>query len=448
MFSELYIPIQYLTAMKYYFTFFLLMTCLFSMAQSPDTVFLKNLLESHPELFSHVLNHPTHNEVQILYTQIDRDKNNVPRFTSYSYRLNPNHYFYPASTVKLPTAIFALEKLNRINHDRLVYHQQKLKGRQLEKFMKDGLNINSAMITDSSFTGETKMAKDTLTENGLPSIEQYIKEILLVSDNYAYNRLYEFVGRAEINDKLKKYHLNNTRIIGRLAVGDGGEGAKHTNAIDFYNGNKLVYHQPAQYDAREYPMHLDNMIQGKGYLDKNDKLVMQPFDFSDKNVYTISDQQSVLKRLLFPEVFAEDQRFKLTKDQYRLIYCYMSMFPTESKYPTYSPPEYFPAYCKWLFYGGDSTAVTEPHIRIFDKIGDSYGYDVDNAYIVDFKNKVEFMLTAVVQSNDDEIYNDNKYEYKTVCLPFMKNLGQVIYQYELRRPKKYLPDLKKFKFRY
>ena len=32
--------------------------------------------------------------------------------------------------------------------------------------------------------------------------------------------------------------------------------------------------------------------------------------------------------------------------------------PTESKHPTYSPPEYFPAYCKWLFYGGDSLVRT------------------------------------------------------------------------------------------
>jgi len=404
------------------------MTIQSASAQQTDTVFLKNLLESHPELFGHVLNHPTHNEVQILYTQINRDKNNVPHFTSYSYRLNPNHYFYPASTVKLPTAIFALEKLNELKIKRLT--------------------MKSVMKTDSSFAGETRMAKDTLAKNGVPSIEQYIKEILLVSDNYAYNRLYEFVGRAQINDKLKKYGLTHTRIIGRLAVGDSGEGAKHTNAIDFFNGAQLVYHQPAQYDARDYPMHLDYMIQGKGYLDRNDKLVMQPFDFSDKNVYPIPDQQSVLKRLLFPEVYPEDQRFNLTNDQCKFIYHYMSMFPTESKYPTYSPPEYFPAYCKWLFYGGDSTAVIEPHIRIFDKIGDSYGYDIDNAYIVDFKNKVEFLLTAVVQSNDDEIYNDNKYEYKTVCLPFMKNLGQVIYQYELKRPKKYLPDLKKFKFSY
>jgi Beta-lactamase enzyme family len=415
--------------MKHYFRIILLlMTTLSASAQQPDTLFLKDLLIAHPELFSGILKHPTQKEVQILYTQIDRDKNNVPHFTSYSYRLNANHYFYPASTVKLPTAIFALEKLNELNIP--------------------GLTMKTVMKTDSSFEGETKLLKDTLAANGLPSIEQYIKEILLVSDNFAYNRLYEFVGRAGINDKLRKYHLNNTRIISRLAVGDGGEGAKHTNAIDFYIGNKLIYHQPAQYDAAEYPMHLDNMIRGTGYMDKNDKLVMKPFDFSDKNVYTIADQQAVLKRLLFPETFPEEWRFNLTKDQYKLIYRYMSMFPTESKYPTYSPPEYFPAYCKWLFYGGDSTAVIEPNIRIFDKIGDSYGYDIDNAYIVDFKNKVEFILTAVVQSNDSDIYNTNKYEYKTVCLPFMKNLGQVIYQYELTRKKKYSPDLSKFKFNY
>lgn len=414
--------------MKLYFTGLLIIASLYTMAQQPDTIFLKTLLESHPELFNHILNHPTHNEVQILYTQIDRDENNVPHFKSYSYRLNDNHYFYPASTVKLPTAIFTLEKLNELHIK--------------------GLDKNTTMITDSAFAGQTKVTKDSTSKNGLPSIDNYIKKILLVSDNDAYNRLYEFVGRKEINDKLKKYALNGTRIIGRLAIGDAGENTKHTNPVDFYKGEKLVYHKPVLYDAKDYPMHPDNMIQGKGYLDKNDKLVMKPFDFSDKNVYPLADQQMVLKRLLFPEVFPENERFNLTNDNYRFIYHYMSMWPTESKHPTYSPPEYFPAYCKWLFYGGDSLAVINPNVRIFNKIGDSYGYDIDNAYIVDFKNKVEFILSAVVQSNEDGIYNDNKYEYKTVCLPFMKNLGQVIYQYELKRDRKYKPDLKKFKFGY
>jgi hypothetical protein len=414
--------------MKLYLTCLLSMLSVIASAQETDTVFLKNLLESHRDLFSHILNHPTHNEVQILYTQINRDEHNVPHFKSYSYRLNPNHYFYPASTVKLPTAIFALEKVNELNIK--------------------GLTVKSTMITDSAFAGQTKVKKDTSSKNGLPSIENYIKKILLVSDNDAYNRLYEFVGREEINQKLKKYGLNGTRIIGRLASGDKGESTKHTNPIDFYDGKKLVYHKPALYDPNEYPMHPEHMIMGKGYLDKDDKLVMEPFDFSHNNIYPLADQQAVLKRLLFPELYPENERFNLTPDQYKFIYKYMSMWPTESKHPTYSPPEYFPAYCKWLFYGGDSLAVINPHIRIFNKIGDSYGYDIDNAYIVDFKNKVEFMLSAVVQSNDDDIYNDNKYEYKTVCLPFMRDLAQTIYQLELKREKKYLPDLKKFKFHY
>jgi hypothetical protein len=414
--------------MKQYITLLLLMMTLSASAQKIDTVFLKNLLESHPELFNHILNHPTHNEVQILYTQIDRDKNNVPHFTSYSYRLNANRYFYPASTVKLPTAIFALEKLNELKIN--------------------GLTKETVMKTDSSFEGESKMTEDTSSSNGLPSIENYIKKILLVSDNYAYNRLYEFVGRAEINSKLKKYNLNNTRIIGRLAIGDSGEAARHTNSIDFYRDDKLVYHQPAQYDGRDYPMHPDNMIQGKGYIDNDNKLVMKPFGFVDKNVYTIADQQMVLKRLLFPEAFSKEQQFNLKPGDYQFIYNYMSMFPNESKKPTYNAPEYYPAYCKFLFYGADSLAVINPDIRIFNKIGDSYGYNIDNAYIVDFKNKVEFILTAVVQSNDSQIYNTNNYEYKTVTHPFMKNLGQVIYQHELQRKKKYLPDLSKFKFSY
>jgi hypothetical protein len=414
--------------MKLFFTNLLLILSLSAMAQQPDTIFLKNLLESHPELFEHILHHPTHNEVQILYTQIDRDENNVPYFKSYSYRLNVNHYFYPASTVKLPTAIFALEKLNELNIK--------------------GLNTKSTMITDSAFVGQTKVMKDSTSKSGLPSIDNYIKKILLVSDNDAYNRLYEFVGREEINNKLKKYNLNGTRIVGRLAIGDKGESTRHTNPVNFYHGDKLVYSKPALYDSKDYPMHPENMLQGKGYLDKNDKLVMQPFDFSQNNIYPLVDQQSVLRRLLFPEVYPEQERFNLTDDQYRFIYHYMSMWPTESKHPTYDSPEYFPAYCKWLFYGGDSLAMINPNIRIFNKIGDSYGYDIDNAYIVDFKNKVEFIISAVVQSNEDGIYNDNKYEYKTVCLPFMKNLGQVIYQYELQRERKYKPDLKKFKFSY
>ena len=408
--------------------FLFLILPLQTMAQQTDTVFLKNLMLSKPELFSGILNHPTKNEVQIMYTQVNRDKNNKPSFKSYSYNLNAQRYFYPASTVKLAAVIFALEKVNELKHK--------------------GLQANITMLTDSSFKGQTRVTNDESAVNGKPSIAHYVKKILLTSDNDAFNRLFEFIGRAEINAKLKKYDLTESRILNRLAIGDGGESSRNTNPINFYNGDQLIYHQPAQYDDKNYNLELTNLTVGKGYMDSNEKLVMEPYSFANKNVFTIADQQSLMKRLMMPEAFTKKERFNLTTDDYKLIYTYMSKLPTESDYPKYDEKEFWPTYAKMLYYGREKDAVIEPSIRIFNKYGDSYGFIIDNSYFVDFKNNIEFFLTVVVQSNEDGIYNDNKYEYQTVCFPFMKNLGRSIYQVELNRAKKRAPDLTKYMMEY
>ena len=408
--------------------FLLLLLHLQAMTQQTDTVFLKKLMLSKPELFGAILNHPTQNEVQIKYTQVNRDKNNKPSFKTFSYNLNAQRYFYPASTVKLAAVIFALEKINE------------LKGK--------GLNAGLTMITDSSFEGQTRVTKDKSAENGKPSIAHYVKKILLTSDNDAFNRLFEFISRAEINSKLKKYGLTESRILNRLAIGDGGELARNTNPINFYDIDELIYHQPAQYDDKNYDLELTNLTVGKGYMDNKDQLVLNPYNFANKNVFTIADQQSLMKRLMMPEAFPKKKRFNLTAEDYKLIYTYMSKLPAESDDPKYDEKEFWPTYAKMLYYGREKDTVIDPSIRIFNKYGDSYGFIIDNSYFVDFKHNIEFFLTAVIQSNEDGIYNDNKYEYQTVCFPFMKNLGKSIYEFELTRMKKQIPDLSKFKMDY
>jgi hypothetical protein len=411
-------------------TLLILMFSLNTMAQQPDTILIEQLMRNNPELFSNILNHPQKNQVQLLYTQVNRNNKNIPSFKSYSYNLDNHRYFYPASTVKLAAVIFALEKINNL----------KLK-------VKD-LSSKNTMITDSAYAGQTKVSKDSTAANGLPSVEHYIKKILLTSDNDAFNRLFEFIGRAEINAKLKKYDFNDSRILNRLAIGDSGETAKHTNPIKFYHKNTLIYTQPEQYDPKEYPLQLTNTIMGKGYMDSTEHLVNKPFSLENKNAFSISDQQAMMRKLISPEAFPENERFNLTAEDYKLIYTQMSKLPTESIYPSYNATEFWPAYAKMLYYGREKDAVIEPNIRIFNKYGDSYGFIIDNAYIVDLKNRIEFFLTAVIQSNDDGIYNDNKYEYETVCYPFMGNIGRIIYQYELERKRDRTPDLSKFKLAY
>ena len=79
-----------------------------------DTVLLRQLMASQPAQFGSFIKDPSANRIQILYTQIDRDKNNIPHFKEFSYRLNADEYFYPASTVKFPLSVLALEKLNNL----------------------------------------------------------------------------------------------------------------------------------------------------------------------------------------------------------------------------------------------------------------------------------------------------------------------------------------------
>ena len=75
--------------------------------------FLDTILTSNLEL-KPILNFKNQYNIQIIYTKIDRDKNNFPHFTDYTFNVNKNNYFYPASTVKMPVAFLALEKMQEL----------------------------------------------------------------------------------------------------------------------------------------------------------------------------------------------------------------------------------------------------------------------------------------------------------------------------------------------
>ncbi len=397
-----------------------------SEAQKISTDLLPKLMASKPEQFKELLDNPEKYRLQILYTQIDRDKKNRPKFTTHGYRISNTEYFYPASTVKFPASALALEKINNLNIK--------------------GLTKDSPMLTGAEYERHTPMLKDSTAENGLPSVSHYIKKILMVSDNDAFNRLYEFMGQEGFNDALRQKGYTDTRIFHRLQVGMNKEQNRRTNPIKFMNGKDIVYEQPMITSQKDYDSPTPIGI-GKGYM-KGDSLVHEPFSFTNRNFFPLTEQQSILKSILFPEAVEAKKRFNLTAEDYRFMYKYMSQMPTESIYPQYDPVEFYPTYCKFLMYGSGKNDVVNPNIRIFNKVGDAYGFLLDNAYIVDFEKGIEFMLTTVLLCNNDGIFNDDKYDYDTVGFPFMKNLGQLIYQHELTRPRKHKPDLSKFKMSY
>jgi predicted TPR repeat methyltransferase len=62
---------------KLLFHLLLQLVALPSIAQFQADSFIEKLLKKHPERFSEILNNPDKYKVQVLYTRIDRNKNNV-----------------------------------------------------------------------------------------------------------------------------------------------------------------------------------------------------------------------------------------------------------------------------------------------------------------------------------------------------------------------------------
>ncbi len=389
-----------------------------------NSLFLSTLLNADP-FFRPLLANKDQYKVQIIYTQIDRDKKNIPSFTDHFYDLNDTSYFYPASTIKFPIAVLALQKINELNIP--------------------GLNRNSSMITETAFEGQTGVNNDPTTRDGRPSVSHYIKKILLVSDNDASNRLYEFLGQEYINQTLHKMGYSDVQILHRLSIAMNEEQNRNTNPVRFFDtSGKLIYEKKP---ARSELSYADRKtFLGNGYY-SGGVLKNEPFDFSKKNRLPLSTLHNILRSVMFPSAVAEKQRFNLTQDDHRFLWRYMSMFSNESRFPFYDTASFGPNYIKFILAGADKNPIA-PSIRIFSKSGQAYGFLTDMTYVVDFENKVEFMVTATIHCNSDGIYNDDNYDYDKIGFPFMKNLGKLLYEHELKRKRKNPSDLDHLRFDY
>ena len=390
-----------------------------------DTLLKQILVKGTGDLVTEVLQNADTYRLQIIYTQIDRTKNNKPVFKNYYYNYDPNLYYNPASTVKMPLAFLALEKLN------------KMKIKEVNKY--------SFIQFDSSYEKQTTQYSDSTSENRLPSIAHYIKKAFLISDNDAYNRLYQFMGQQIIHQRLREKGYHDVRIP-RQFMGFTIEQNRHTNPVRFIREDgRLIYAQPPAYNTDSFDFSKVIKI-GNAFMNRNDSLVNEPFDFTIHNNISLESLRQMLQSVLFPSSVPKKQRFDLTGNDYEFLYRYLSQYPSETPYPKYDDSVYYDSYVKFFF--RDSTHRMRESVRVFNKVGWAYGFLTDVSYVVDFENKVEYMLAATLYVNKDGILNDNKYEYTTTGWPFLYQLGQRIYQYELQRERKYKPDLSAFRLQY
>ena len=367
---------------------FLLLSC--SSTTNPIELIIK---KREPQLKPIYKNKENHN-LQILYTKVVRDSLGMPSFIQYDYQADNNVYFYPASTMKLPIVALTLQKINELRNT--------------------GINI----------TVESKIlllnADQITTETTFTDI---IAKVFLVSDNSASNILINFLGYNYFNKQMREKGLNTIVLNHKF------------NPDPYVKTDWKIYTLDrdliSKDETQEIIEHnnLDNLLQGKFQILNGEK-VATPFNFKTKNKASLRDLDGVMKRIIYPDLFQEQDRINLSDQDYNFLRYWMSRFTFEDIGIEYQKDsQYFDSYNKFFIYG-DSTNTIDRKIRIYNKVGVAYGALTDISYIRDYQKNIEFFLSATIYVNQNQIVNDNIYEYDDLGIPFLAELARQVYKLE------------------
>ena len=84
---------------------------------------------------------------------------------------------------------------------------------------------------------------------------------------------------------------------------------------------------------------------------------------------------------------------------------------------------------RW-FLVGDGKQRYPDGVQAPGKSGMAYGYLSEVAYLQDRDSGAECLLATAIHVNRDGIYNDDRYEYESIGLPFLAALGRAVLDVE------------------
>jgi hypothetical protein len=333
-------------------------------------------------------------------------------------------YFYPASAIKLPCAMLTMEKLNKLDIPN--EHYFRIGG---EFFCGNMSHVNNSNKYKSSYF-------------------DMIKIMLTVSDNAAYNSVYEFLTPRYITNQLMRRDLKSINIYKRFAGCNVTENLK-TNSIDFFNkDDNFLHRQEASVmgltEMAEKYKYTSAKLIGENH-ESNSTVVSKPYDFNYNIEASLVDLHEGLVRLVYPNSTLPEFSWKINPNDRDFVLKHLGQYPKELNIPKYSDTLKYPDNLYKYIALGNQTNLSNTHLRTFSKLGLSYGFVTETAYVVDFTENIDFFLSISMYVNENKTVNDNQYEYETVARPFCAKIGELLIEYEKSKSTELSKDLSYFK---
>ena len=336
-------------------------------------------------------------EIQILYTEVSKNSVGQAEFSDFQFQLNDEKYFYPASTIKLPITVLALSKINELRAE--------------------GSNISPKSKIKLSLINNKN---EIILKDSITSFQNLIADVFLVSDNSASNVLIDFIGFNYFNSSMSNLGFENTYLNHKFNPDPFVDSSWRISTLD----NEIISSNENQMTVLA-SNNISNLKKGeKRFI--NGEIKNESLDFSSKNRSSLTDMHNIMKNLIYPEISIF--KFNLNVEDYDFLRYWMSRFTYEDLGAKYiGDSKFFNSYNKFFIHGTD-TILNNTDTRVYNKIGQAYGTSTDSAYIKNYKEDLEFFLTATIYTNKNKIINDNIYEYGDTAIPFLSKLSKALYK--------------------
>ena len=366
------------------------------------------------------LDDPTAFRVQVLVSVVETVDGRAPRLERSGYRLGAE-YFYPASAIKLAAAVAALQAIERLGTEHGSIDL-----------------IETPFEIAPLFEGDRPQHDDaTNVAGGRITVGQEIRKLALVSDNQAFNRLFDLVGYEDLNGAMERLGLASTVITHRLSETRSIPDPRASAGVTFFPPGRATIRVPARSSQRARSNRGPGLMIGKAFV-RGGETVPQPMDFAGRNGMSLLDLQNLLVKVVRPDIdpgVLGGPPIQLNDAHRTLLLDAMTRYPRESTNPVYPETTFPDDVSKFLLPGirrvFPSTVLGE-RVEVTGKIGQAYGFTVENSYLRNPANGRAVFVSAVIYTNSDGVLNDDRYEYDTIGRPFMAELGELVARQWLR----------------
>jgi hypothetical protein len=372
-----------------------------------DSLLMRLLMDEDPQL-DEVLNNPSRYEFQLIYTKITHsDKKLLLEERS----LNQDQFhFYPASLIKLPLAMVALE------------YMQYLK--EFGVSMQDRISIQTCSC-DRATESYVRKSKN-------PTLEHFLRELLIMSNNDAYNLFFDLVGMDHFNSRISEMGYKGIILKNRFTQGCTSGQNRWSGGVKFINSNdSVIYSIPCDSSLKSYTVDSSYPTSSGKYHVSGKKIIASPKDYSASNFVRLTDAHHLMIQLFYPEINQNPSvAFKFDSSKTHLLKTAMGDFPREllNAWQDFSQtPDYY-----YKFFLDPKTRNTQTgNLRIYNKVGLASGYLSDVSYFEDQENGIAFFISAAIFAKKDGIVGGGKNNYYDFGIPVLRKIGTLIYNYEM-----------------